>query len=39
MMAAPSAPDAAPTRVEGLFVRQNQPAAPAGAGNGNLPKR
>ena len=39
MMAAPSAPDSAPTRVEGLFVRQNQPAAPAGAGNGNVPKR
>src|SRR5215469_17023157 len=39
MMAAPSAPDSAPTRVEGLFVRQNQPAAPAGAGNGSVPKR
>jgi len=39
MMAAPSAPDAAPTRVEGLFVRQNQAAAPAGAGNSNVPKR
>jgi len=39
MMAAPSAPDAAPTRVEGLFVRQNQAAAPGGAGNSNVPKR
>jgi lipopolysaccharide export system protein LptA len=39
MMAAPSAPDSAPTRVEGLFVRQNQPGASAGADNGNVPKR
>jgi lipopolysaccharide export system protein LptA len=30
MMAAPSTPGAAPTRVEGLFVRQDQAAAPTG---------
>ena len=31
MMAAPGTPSAAPTRVEGLFVRQDQTAAPSGA--------
>ena len=30
MMAAPATPGAAPTRVEGLFVRQDQAGAPAG---------
>jgi lipopolysaccharide export system protein LptA len=30
MMAAPGTPGAAPTRVEGLFVRQDQAAAPTG---------
>jgi lipopolysaccharide export system protein LptA len=37
MMAAPGAPGAAPTRVEGLFVRQDQ-AAPAGTPRSNAPK-
>ena len=37
MMAAPAKPDAAPTRVEGLFVRQDQ-ATPAGAPRGSAPK-
>jgi lipopolysaccharide export system protein LptA len=38
MMAAPSVANAAPSRVEGLFVRQDQPAAAAGTGKGNIPK-
>jgi lipopolysaccharide export system protein LptA len=38
MMAAPSAPGAAPPRVEGLFVRQDQPAVPAGAARGSVAK-
>ena len=39
MMAAPAKPGAAPTRVEGLFVRQDQPQpAPAGAPRGSAPK-
>jgi lipopolysaccharide export system protein LptA len=39
MMAAPAKPGAAPTRVEGLFVRQDQPQpAPAGALRGSAPK-
>jgi lipopolysaccharide export system protein LptA len=37
MMAAPATPGAAATRVEGLFVRQDQ-AAPAGAPRGSAPK-
>jgi lipopolysaccharide export system protein LptA len=39
MMAAPSAPGSPPARVEGLFVRQDQAAAPAGARNGKTTKR
>lgn len=39
MMAAPSAADNPPGRVEGLFVRQDQAAAPAGAGNDKPTKR
>ena len=43
MMAAPAKPGAAPTRVEGLFVRQDQAAAQpehpvAGAPRGSAPK-
>jgi lipopolysaccharide export system protein LptA len=38
MMPAPSAPNAAPARVEGLFVRQDQPGAAASSGKGNAPK-
>jgi lipopolysaccharide export system protein LptA len=39
MMAAPGTPGAAPTRVEGLFVRQDQPQpAPAGAPRSSAPK-
>ena len=37
MMAAPAKPGAAPTRVEGLFVRQDQ-AAPAGTPGGGAPR-
>jgi lipopolysaccharide export system protein LptA len=37
MMAAPAKPGAAPTRVEGLFVRQDQ-AAPAGTPGGGPPR-
>jgi lipopolysaccharide export system protein LptA len=37
MMAAPAKPGAAPTRVEGLFVRQDQ-ATPAGVPRGSAPK-
>ncbi len=37
MMAAPATPGAAATRVEGLFVRQDQ-AAPAGAPHSSAPK-
>ncbi|HEX3411764.1 MAG TPA: LptA/OstA family protein [Stellaceae bacterium] len=36
MMAAPSTPGAAPTRVEGLFVRQDQAAAPTGTPPGGV---
>jgi lipopolysaccharide export system protein LptA len=38
MMAAPATPGAAPARVEGLFVRQDQAIAPAGAPRGGTPK-
>jgi lipopolysaccharide export system protein LptA len=38
MMAAPATPGAAPTRVEGLFVRQDQAAAPAGTSPGGAPR-
>lgn len=38
MMAAPAGSGTAPTRVEGLFVRQNQAVAPAGAPRGGAPK-
>jgi lipopolysaccharide export system protein LptA len=37
MMAAPAKPGAAPTRVEGLFVRQDQ-ATPAGTPSGGAPR-
>jgi lipopolysaccharide export system protein LptA len=37
MMAAPANPGAAPTRVEGLFVRQDQ-ATPAGTPSGGAPR-
>jgi lipopolysaccharide export system protein LptA len=37
MMAGPATPGAAPTRVEGLFVRQDQ-ATPAGVPRGSAPK-
>jgi lipopolysaccharide export system protein LptA len=37
MMAAPSTPGAAPTRVEGLFVRQDQAAAPTGTPSTGTP--
>jgi hypothetical protein len=37
MMAAPAKPGAAPTRVEGLFVRQDQ-ATPAGTPGGGPPR-
>ena len=43
MMAAPASPNAPPTRVEGLFVRQDQATAPAatptGSPRGAAPKR
>jgi lipopolysaccharide export system protein LptA len=38
MMAAPTTPGAAATRVEGLFVRQDQAAAPTGAPHSSAPK-
>jgi lipopolysaccharide export system protein LptA len=38
MMAAPASPNAPPTRVEGLFVRQDQATAPAGSPRGSAPK-
>ena len=38
MMAAPATPGAAPTRVEGMFVRQDQAGAPAGTLRGGAPK-
>ena len=38
MMAAPTTPGAAATRVEGLFVRQDQAAAPTGAPRSSAPK-
>lgn len=38
MMPAPAAPGTVPARVEGLFVRQDQAAAPAGASKGAVPK-
>jgi lipopolysaccharide export system protein LptA len=39
MMPAPAAPGAAPARVEGFFVRQNQTAAPPATANGSsVPK-
>jgi lipopolysaccharide export system protein LptA len=38
MMAAPTKPGAASTRVEGLFVRQDQAAAPAGTPPGAAPR-
>jgi lipopolysaccharide export system protein LptA len=38
MMAAPATPSAAPTRVEGLFIRQDQAAAPAGSSRGGAQK-
>ncbi len=38
MMAAPAKPGAAPTRVEGLFVRQDQAAAPAETPRGGAPR-
>src|SRR3984893_13782046 len=38
MMAAPATPGAAPTRVEGLFVRQDQAGAPAGTSPGGAPR-
>ncbi len=38
MMAAPATPGAAPTRVEGLFVRQDQAAAPAATSRGGAPR-
>ncbi len=38
MMAAPATPSAAATRVEGLFVRQDQAAAPTGAPRSSVPK-
>ena len=37
MMAAPAKPGAAPTRVEGLFVRQDQAVAPTGSPPGGAP--
>jgi lipopolysaccharide export system protein LptA len=38
MMAAPAAPGTAPSRVEGLFVRQDQGVAPAGSPRGGAQK-
>src|SRR5271155_4681766 len=38
MMAAPGGPGTAPTRVEGLFVRQDQAVAPAGTPRGGAQK-
>ena len=38
MLPAPATPGSAPARVEGMFVRQDQAAAPAGAGKGGAPK-
>lgn len=38
MMAAPATPGTPPTRVEGLFVRQEQSAAPPGGGKGTVPR-
>jgi lipopolysaccharide export system protein LptA len=38
MMAAPATPGAAATRVEGLFVRQEQAGAPAGTPPGGTPR-
>jgi lipopolysaccharide export system protein LptA len=38
MMPAPTAPGSAPPRVEGMFVRQDQAAAPAAAGKGGAPR-
>ena len=38
MMPAPAAPGTVPARVEGLFVRQDQAVAPAGASKGAVPK-
>ena len=38
MMAAPATPGAAATRVEGMFVRQDQAVAPAGTSPGGAPR-